>query len=184
MKNQYVCHSGVKGMKWGIRKKNPNYDTNQRKRDSEIYGKSSVGRINRSMNRGSPVSTARAKEKTRHDNTMERSRTAKKVGTTTGAAVGAVAGWNAPRLARMGASLVAGGALMAQIGANNKTIKDIAGKVGKGAVGVGRVSGHMQNTPIVKSSLALLGASSVSSIMGRKAQRGYIKAKGYNPNRK
>ena len=21
MKNQYVCHSGVKGMKWGVRKK-------------------------------------------------------------------------------------------------------------------------------------------------------------------
>ena len=33
MKNQYVCHSGVKGMKWGVRKE---YDKNQMAKDTRL----------------------------------------------------------------------------------------------------------------------------------------------------
>ena len=33
MKNQYICHSGVKGMKWGVRKE---YDKNQMAKDTRL----------------------------------------------------------------------------------------------------------------------------------------------------
>lgn len=33
MKNDYICHSGVKGMKWGVRKE---YDKNQMAKDTRL----------------------------------------------------------------------------------------------------------------------------------------------------
>ena len=48
-----LYHHGVKGMKWGVRnKKNERYSVNQRIRDENVYGKSGVRRINRTMNEG------------------------------------------------------------------------------------------------------------------------------------
>lgn len=57
MYEEYLIHYGVKGMKWGIRKKstepqNKRYDVNQRKNDKDIFGKRGVRRINRRMNKG------------------------------------------------------------------------------------------------------------------------------------
>ena len=52
MKNQYVFHSGVKGMKWGVRKKNArneNYTDKQRAYDRKIYGRGVEKRINKRM---------------------------------------------------------------------------------------------------------------------------------------
>ena len=47
MKNQYVCHSGVKGMKWGVRKE---YDKNQMVKDTRflsngLYSRHSAKRL-------------------------------------------------------------------------------------------------------------------------------------------
>lgn len=57
-----LYHYGVKGMRWGHRKDNPDYSSEQRKRDKSIYGRGGVRRINRSMNKGSKISAARSKE--------------------------------------------------------------------------------------------------------------------------
>lgn len=55
--DDYLEHFGVKGMKWGIRKKreeprNKNYTSYNRRIDYFKYGDSGVKRINRSMNKG------------------------------------------------------------------------------------------------------------------------------------
>lgn len=68
MKNQYVCHSGVKGMKWGVRKKNArneNYTDKQRAYDRKIYGRRAEKRINKRMNAGEGVKSARHNEAVR-----------------------------------------------------------------------------------------------------------------------
>ena len=57
-----LYHYGVKGMKWGDRKDNPNHSSDQRRRDKGIYGRGGVRRINRSMNKGHSISSARSKE--------------------------------------------------------------------------------------------------------------------------
>ena len=66
-------HVGVKGMKWGVRKKNPNYTNNQIKRDRQIYGKRGSNRINKALNKGDSISVARGDEKTRRDRLILRS---------------------------------------------------------------------------------------------------------------
>lgn len=61
--DMYLMHFGVKGMKWGVRKKNPNYNSTQRKNDRAIYGRGAEKRINTRMNQGMGISGARAMEK-------------------------------------------------------------------------------------------------------------------------
>lgn len=73
-------HHGIMGQRWGIRRYQnpdgtlteagkkryaPNYSTEQRKRDTSVYGKSGMNRINRSMLSGESISSARSKEATR-----------------------------------------------------------------------------------------------------------------------
>lgn len=80
MGEKELTHYGVKGMKWGVRKAvndklearakakriankpNPNYNANMRNRDRYQHGQAGVKRINRRMNAGMNLKTARKKE--------------------------------------------------------------------------------------------------------------------------
>lgn len=62
-----IAHYGVKGMKWGVRKKhddspNPRYSERRRAEDRQIYGKGGVKRINRRMNKGQKLHKAQQNE--------------------------------------------------------------------------------------------------------------------------
>lgn len=86
-------HVGVKGMKWGVRKKNPNYTNNQIKRDRQIYGKRGSNRINKALNKGDSISVARGDEKTRRDRVMGRNPYVRQTGKIVGAGA-AIVGLN------------------------------------------------------------------------------------------
>lgn len=104
--NNYLAHHGVKGMKWGIRKNryNANYTTEQRSRDRSVYGRGGVRRINRSMNRGTPISGARSKEADRIYNARKVARVA---GLVTGAAlIGVVAYKNRDLGMKVGSAII------------------------------------------------------------------------------
>lgn len=70
-------HHGIRGQKWGVRRfqntdgsltsagrnrRNQNYSDEQYGRDKQVYGTLGARRINRNMNKGDMVSTARSKE--------------------------------------------------------------------------------------------------------------------------
>lgn len=83
--NNYLAHYGVKGMKWGVRRKsrntyNKNYTERQRKQDRAVYGNRAERRINRRMNEGYGVKGARAIEADRKERTDRRKATARRVG--------------------------------------------------------------------------------------------------------
>lgn len=83
--NNYLAHYGVKGMKWGIRRKsrntyNKNYTDRQRKQDRAVYGGRAERRINRRMNEGYGVKGARAIEADRKERADRRKATARRVG--------------------------------------------------------------------------------------------------------
>lgn len=83
--NNYLAHYGVKGMKWGVRRKsrntyNKNYTDRQRKQDRAVYGGRAERRINRRMNEGYGVKGARAIEADRKERADRRKATARRVG--------------------------------------------------------------------------------------------------------
>ena len=89
-------HHGVKGMKWGVRK-NENYSADQRKRDKGIYGSGGVRRINRSMNKGHSISSARSKEAGRIYKYRRMGTALGSVGGAVGGVGGAIAGFKVSR---------------------------------------------------------------------------------------
>lgn len=130
----YLVHYGVKGMKWGVRRKrneyNKNYTDKQRKQDRAVYGRGAERRINRRMNEGYGVRGARAYEADRKERKDRRKATARRVGkAVTGAAVS------------VGSAYV-----MDQIfnnGQNTKRVMDFSKKaVNAGVDFVNRVSGR------------------------------------------
>lgn len=67
----YLEHYGVKGMRWGVRRKretvdynkrNKSYSQNSRTRDIVKYGMKAEDRINRRMNKGMSLKSARRRE--------------------------------------------------------------------------------------------------------------------------
>jgi hypothetical protein len=81
-------------MKWGVRnKKNERYSVNQRIRDENVYGKSGVRRINRTMNEGAGIQAARSREATRLNQTRRTAVTAGSVGSVGGKVGGALVGY-------------------------------------------------------------------------------------------
>jgi hypothetical protein len=58
-----IVHYGVKGMHWGVHKApNSSYTDDQRRRDKRVHGSRAVKRINKRMNKGQSLKTARGKE--------------------------------------------------------------------------------------------------------------------------
>jgi hypothetical protein len=60
-----IKHHGVKGMHWGVRKNTPtnaNYAKSQQRYDRNNVGKGGVKRINRRMNKGMDIKSARKAE--------------------------------------------------------------------------------------------------------------------------
>lgn len=89
-----LYHHGVKGMKWGVRnKRNERYSIDQRIRDENVYGRSGVRRINRTMNKGAGIQAARSREATRLNNTRRRAVTVGSVGSVAGKVGGALVGY-------------------------------------------------------------------------------------------
>lgn len=79
-----LAHYGVKGMKWGVRRKrnehNKSYTDKQRKNDRAMYGNRAEKRINRKLNEGYRLQGARHFEVERRDRRDKRKKTLKKVG--------------------------------------------------------------------------------------------------------
>ena len=184
--DDYLAHYGVKGMKWG-RRKNENYSSDQRARDSQIYGNRGVKRINKNMNKGESVSTARSREKTRRDTVTEkavdirgRSDTARVQKQFIGGAVGGFAGRAA------GAAAVSGIGKAATSRTGQQLITKITGDPIKAAMLTATVQGITRN-PDTKNA-AMIGGAAVGAIVGSKAPRtaskAYVRSKGYNPNRR
>lgn len=77
-----LYHHGVKGMKWGVRKKNDSYNKNytdkQRKRDRAFYGERGEKRINRKLNEGHSLQGARHYEVERKEKLERRQRKLKR----------------------------------------------------------------------------------------------------------
>lgn len=87
-----LAHYGVKGMKWGVRRKrdehNKSYTDKQRKNDRAMYGNRAEKRINRKLNEGYGLRGARHFEVERKERSEKRKKTARKVRrAVTGAAV-------------------------------------------------------------------------------------------------
>lgn len=87
-----LTHYGVKGMKWGRRNpRNKDYSDTQANRDAQIYGKRGVRRINKSLNDGDGVATARSYEKTRRDRVMSKNKYVRQGGKIAGTILGLAA---------------------------------------------------------------------------------------------
>lgn len=84
--DQELYHYGVKGMKWGVRRKrddskshNKNYTDKQRKNDRAFYGSGGEKRINKKLNEGYGLRGARHFEAERKERVEKRKKTAKKI---------------------------------------------------------------------------------------------------------
>ena len=92
----YMYHYGVKGMKWGVRRKsanqaNPNYSSKQRKQDERLYGAKASKRVNKRLNKGETLISARHAEVEKRDRKEARKKTAKKVKKTAAGVIGTAA---------------------------------------------------------------------------------------------
>ena len=107
-----LYHYGIQGQKWGQRRfqnedgsyteegkrrygrntQNPNYTFEQRERDRRVYGRGGVRRINRHMNEGAQISTARSAEASRIRSARANAIFTGHAGAVVGTAAGAIAG--------------------------------------------------------------------------------------------
>lgn len=174
--DEFLEHVGVKGMKWGVRKRNPDYSNNQQKRDRQIYGKGGSRRINKNMNKGDSISVARGDEKTRRDRVMGRNKYVRQGGKV----AGAVAGVTVANL----------GLTYASRAINTDLGKSIIGKVMKATTGSSSVEAGVQiatlamNNPFVRV-VASSGAAKVGTMLaGDAAVSANMRLNGYDPSRR
>ena len=122
--NDYLAHHGVKGMKWGVRRKrdehNKSYTDKQRKNDRAMYGNRAEKRINRKLNEGYGLRGARHFEVERKERAEKRKKTARKV-----------------RRAVTGAAITAGSMVVSDMLFNNGMGTRAAVNFGKAAVRTG-----------------------------------------------
>jgi len=111
-----LVHHGIKGMRWGVRRtpeqlghdrKNPNYTEKQRQRDRQFYGKGGERRINRKLNEGQGIQSARNYESDRLHRARNVAASNGLAGRITGAAIGGVIGVGIPSFYKSGAKYVA-----------------------------------------------------------------------------
>ena len=112
-----LIHHGIKGMRWGVRRtpeqlghkdyKNPNYTEKQRQRDRQFYGKGGERRINRKLNDGQGLQSARNYESDRLHKARNTATSNGFVGRIGGGAIGGVIGVGAPSFYKAGAKYVA-----------------------------------------------------------------------------
>lgn len=81
--NGELYHHGVKGMKWGVRKKQENsvnkgYTAKQRKQDRAFYGNRGEKRINKRLNEGYGLRGARHYEAERKERVEKTKKTVKR----------------------------------------------------------------------------------------------------------
>lgn len=173
MSDSELAHYGVKGMKWGQRRaelsrKNENYDDNQRNRDKQVYGARGSRRINRNMNKGDSISTARSREKTRRDSVMGKNKYVRQVGKLAGGAAGAVIG---------NVALTAVGQA-----ASSRVGRDIVTRIAGPSASVGLQV--LAGSSMVRGAVTL-GAANVGYMMtGDAAVAANMRLNGYNPDRK
>lgn len=118
-----LYHHGIAGMKWGVRRYqnadgsltaagkkryyNPDYTNEQRLKDRTIYGRGGERRINKSMNKGHSVSTARSIEARRIQSTRRAATVAGITGHTVGTIGGAIGGYfAAPAVSKLVSNFV------------------------------------------------------------------------------
>ena len=185
----FLSHYGVLGMKWGVRKdrtsnskQNANYSDAQRKRDTQLYGKRGSKRINKRMNQGDTVSTARGSEVKRYNKAAKNARTARKVGGVVGGLAGAGALPAAKAFYNSGAFHKSTKVVLEGVFGNSSP--QVQGGVRVAARIADR--GFYEAThasPAVNAGLMMVG-SILGSDIGRRAGTGsYMRTKGYDPNR-
>jgi len=172
----YLAHFGVPGMKWGQRKRelnadNPNYTNDQRKRDKQVYGRGGAKRINKNLNRGDSISTARGSEKLRRDKVLGRNKYVRQGGKVAGTLGGVV-------VANVGISALS---KVAKSSGGQKFVSKI---FGSGAGPAISSIAAFANTPAVRVA-ASSGAAYVGNMMAGDIAVGInTRAGGYDPNRK
>lgn len=164
----FLAHYGVLGMKWGKRKRNPNYSDQQVKRDKQIYGARGVKRINKNLNKGDQISTARGAEKTRRDRVMGKNKYVRQVGKLAGGVVSGGIGFLAMRGIGAAVSSRSGSVAVRKVLGNDAGIL---------------VSGLSRN-PVVQATVAA-GAARVGYMLSGDIAVGLnMRAHGYDPNRR
>ena len=170
-KANFLSHYGVPGMKWG-KKRNANYSDQQIKRDTQVYGRRGASRINKNMNKGDQISTARGAEKTRRDKVMGRNKYARQAGKFAGAVGGVALANVALTQLNRAANTMAGRTVV------NKVFGSVAGEhIRQGLV-------FANGSPIVRAA-ASVGAAKVGSMLaGDLGVSVNMRTNGYDPNRR
>ena len=153
MYGEVICHHGVKGQKWGVRRyqnedgsltdagkkkygvdeAGSEYNDTQYLRDKGFYGRNAANRINKNMIKGSSIDAERRRESDRLHKWKTAAGHNSVVGYVLGAAVGAIGGYHLYKL-------ITSSAL------NNGTwtpATDVAATIiGSGAAAIGAVAGQ------------------------------------------
>lgn len=167
MSEDPLAHSGVKGMQWGQRR-NPDYSKQQEKRDTQIYGRGGAKRINKNLNKGDQISTARGAEKTRRDRVISKNKYVRQGGKVAGAVAGVAIANIGLNLIGKAVSTDAGGAFA------NKLL---------GTYGASLVVEASHN-PLIRIAVSAGAAKVGNMLSGDAAVAANMRAHGYDPNRK